>query len=236
MTKVQEAVQRLQKQAAGEMPQGAMPQDSQLQQIPPEVLQQMAPEQLAAMQQQAPAPQASPNQPQPSIEDVIVAKLQAAFCAEMTSWYQYVWAIENAHGPARNYFIKECEEHRDHELDHAYAIAGELKKLLGVVPVGLIPFTLSQVDQGNPCPPIEEVELNVLTPILTQQIIQAEQCAVQLYSELSELTADAYPDVQDTINGILATERDHVVDMMEIATTIGPMDGGAEEPAGQPQA
>ena len=212
MNKLQEAFPRIQKRAAGE--------------IPPEALQQMPPEQLPA--QEAPE--------QPSIEQVIVVKLQAAFCAEMNSWYQYVWAIINGHGPDRGTFIDECKQHAEHELEHAYAIAAEIKKIVGVAPLGLIPFDLSQVFQSNPCPPIPEVEGNVSTAILTQQIIEAEKCAVKLYEELAELTADAYPDVQDTINGILATERDHVVDMTEIAITIGPVDGGVEEPAEQLQA
>ena len=248
MSKLQEAMRRIQKQAAGEMtppemmeqaPQGAVPPEA-MAQIPPEALQQLAPEQLAAMQGQPMQPEQVPpeaaQQEQPSIEQLIVVKLQAAFCAEMNSWYQYVWAIVNAHGPARRAFIQECEEHAKHELEHAYDIAAEIKKITGVVPVGLIPFSLAECFQGNPCPPVQEVEGNVLTPILTQQIIEAEECAVQLYEELSELTADAYPDVQDTINGILATERDHVVDMSEILMTIGIGNGGAPEPAEPVQA
>ena len=255
MNKVQEAMMRIQKQAAGEMPPEAaqqvppeamqqMPPPEAMQQVPPEMLQQMAPEQLAAMQEQPmPQEQLPPEamqqgaqQGQPSIEQLIVLKLQAAFCAEMNSWYQYVWAIVNGHGPDRNAFIQECEEHAKHELEHAYAIAAEIKKLTGVVPFGLIPFSLAECFQGNPCPSVQEIEGNVLTPILTQQIIEAEECAVQLYEELSQLTGEAYPDVQDTINGILATERDHVVDMSEILMTIGIGSGTDTAAPEQPEA
>ena len=227
MTKTKEALQRIQKQAEAAMAAQGMP---------PEMLQALPPEQLAAMQQEQQVPPQEVTQEQPSIEQLIVIKLQAAFCAEMNSWYQYIWAIVNAHGPARRAFIQECEEHAKHELEHAMTIAAEIKKITGVVEFGLIPFDLAQLFQGNPCPAVEEAEGNVMTPILTQQIIEAEECAVQLYEELSQITADAYPDVQDAINGILATERDHVVDMTEILTTIGVFDGGSEETAGQPQA
>ena len=207
--------------------------------LPPEAIQQFQQEQAAPMPEQAVPPQ-DPQQVQqhggePAIEDVIVAGLVQAFCSEIVSWYQYVYAKTNAHGHARNTFIQQCDEHAKDELEHAEILAKQLRNLVlqgGISPVSLIPFSLSEVVGLNPGPQIQEEQANTLIEVLNPQIIAAEASAVDLYTTLAELTANSpYADINDAINGILAAERDHVTDMQEIAFTIGVQQGATEPQA-----
>jgi len=199
--------------------------------LPPETLQQMAPEQAVPPQdpQQAQQPGG-----EPTVEDAIVSGLIQAFCSEIVSWYQYMYAKTNAHGHARNTFIQQCDEHAKDELEHAEILAKQLRNLVlqgGIAPVSLIPFSLAEVIGLNPGPQIQEEQNNTLIDVLNPQIIAAEASAVDLYTALAELTANSpYADINDAINGILAAERDHVTDMQEIAFTIGVQQG---EPAPQ---
>ena len=214
--------------------------------LPPEALQQLHQEQAAPMpgadtpQQPTPeqaVPPQDPQQPEgePAIEAVIVAGLVQAFCSEIVSWYQYVYAKTNAHGHARNTFIQQCDEHAKDELEHAEILAKQLRNLVlqgGVGPVSLVPFSLSEVVGLNPGPQIQEEQDNTLIEVLNPQIIAAEASAVELYTTLAELTANSpYADINDAINGILASERDHVTDMQEIAFTIGVQQGATKPQA-----
>ena len=145
----------------------------------------------------------------------ILAGLIAAYCSELASAYQYEFARLAALGKARNWFVSECEKHRDEEWGHATLLADRID-VLG----GTLPFDLIQVVRQNPATVAQETENNRDTEVLRQQILVAEQEAVEIYTALEEMTRDADPVTNDMIIGILATEQDHVVDMIKIGYTI----------------
>ena len=163
----------------------------------------------------APGP-VGPEVAEAAAEPQIIDMLIAAYCAEKVSEYQYEYAINACLGKSRNYFLSECTEHRQEEHDHADMLATRIDELGGT-----IPFTLSEVSAQNPGGDPEEEENNRDTGILTQQIIEAEQTAVQLYSMIEEATRETDPVTNDMVIGILATEQKHVVDMSKILMTIG---------------
>jgi len=202
------AMSKMRKQAAEEAvaPAQQMPPPEQgMEQVPPGMAEQVVPQQQAA----APAPEEAPGNP-------VLDMLIAAYCAEKVSEYQYEVACNAALGAARNYFLSECTEHRAEEHEHADMLAERIDTLQGV-----IPFTLEDVAAQNPSGSPQPVENNRDTAILTQQIIEAEQAAVELYTQIEQATRDIDPVTNDMIVGILATEQKHVVDMTKIAITIG---------------
>lgn len=187
---------------------------------PPEQMPVEAPtENMEAAAQPMPGNPDAPQQPDVETGEEgaqLVDLLIAAYCAEKVSEYQYEQAINAGLGKARNYFLSECTEHREEEHEHADLLANRIDELGGV-----IPFTLEEVAANNPAGSPQEVENNRDTSVLTEQIIEAEQFAVELYSKIEEMTRDNDPVTNDMIIDILATEQKHVVDMTKVAMTIG---------------
>lgn len=218
-TAIQRAMKMIAKRAAGEMPDQVSTEE-----LPPEEQAAMGQElaQQEAQNPEVPAEAAGGPGPEgPEVagaagEPQIVDMLIAAYCSEKVSEYQYEQAINACLGKARNYFLIEATEHRKEEGDHADMLATRIDELGGV-----IPFTVEEVAAQNPAGSPQEVENNRDTAILTQQIIEAEQKAVELYSLIEEATRDTDPVTNDMIIDILATEQKHVVDMSKILMTIG---------------
>lgn len=188
--------------------------------ISPEGLPVEAPtENMEAVAQPVPGNPDAPEQPEveTGAEGAdLVDLLIAAYCSEKVSEYQYEQAINACLGNARNYFLSEATEHRDEEREHADLLATRIDELGGT-----IPFTLEEVAANNPAGSPEETENNRDTAVLTEQIIEAEQFAVELYSKIEQMTRDADPVTNDMIIDILATEQKHVVDMTKVRISIG---------------
>ena len=225
--RTQEALKRIMHKLAADSNVGAMPQPPPQEaaqhmppapeELPPEVMQQLAQQGGADVEQLPPEAQEAGDVPAEGAEgpDQLIQALRAAYCAEKVSEYQYENAINVCLGKSRNYFLSECTEHRQEEHDHADLLAERIETLGGT-----IPFTLEEVAALNPAGSPEEVENNRDTAVLTAQIVEAEQAAVRLYSTIEEMTRDTDPVTNDMIIGILATEQKHVVDMMKVEDTI----------------
>lgn len=203
---------------------GAMPDPESTEELPPaeqEAINQQLAQQEAQNPEVAAEAAGAPGPEGPEVagaegEPQIIDMLIAAYCSEKVSEYQYEQAINACLGKARNYFLSEATEHRKEEGDHADMLAARIDELGGV-----IPFTLEEVAAQNPAGSPQEEENNRDTAILTQQIIEAEQNAVELYSAIEEMTRETDPVTNDMVIGILATEQKHVVDMSKILMTIG---------------
>lgn len=153
------------------------------------------------------------------IDAQVMSMLLAAYNAEVCAAWQYEWARISSLGTARNYLVSECEEHRDEEWDHAEKIA-ELIDTFG----GTLPFTLSQIEAQNPTPSAPEADNNRDTSVLVEQLIDAEEAAVELYTQIEAATRDGGPQaivVNDLVVGILATEQKHVADLIKVSYAIG---------------
>ena len=176
---------------------------------------------------QAAAPQ---GEGELNMQQVLIQKLQSAYATEMVSAYQYRFARIQGVGSNRSEFHEECTKHEEEELEHADQLAECLQILLGPASAQLVPFNFEEVIAAAEGPKFQLEDIT--TEVLTQQIIQAEQFAVQTYTELSAMTADAGPElagINDVINGILHTEQKHVFDMTNILLTIGVDNGGSEQ-------
>lgn len=146
--------------------------------------------------------------------------LVAAYNAEVCAAWQYEWARIAALGKARNYLVSECEEHRDEEWEHAQKLA-EMIDFLG----GTVPFSLSQIEAQNPTPsPQEDPNGNRDTDILAHQLVDAEEQAVQLYSQIVAVTQGSDDPDAAVVNNlavdILTTEKKHVADMIKVVYAI----------------
>ena len=153
------------------------------------------------------------------IDGAVFQMLIDAYCAEVCAAWQYEWARISALGAGRNYLVSECTEHRDEEWGHATAIADLLDSLGGT-----IPFSLADIVKNNPTPGAPEESNNRDTAILTHQLVEAEQAAVDLYSQIIDATKDGGP-VAEMVNNlavdILTTEQKHVADMIKVSYAIG---------------
>ena len=149
----------------------------------------------------------------------VLPMLLAAYNAEVCAAWQYEWARIAALGKARNYLVSECEEHRYEEWEHAQKLA-EMIDFLG----GTVPFTLTQIEAQNPTPsPQEDPSGNRDTIILAHQLVEAEEQAVQLYSEIIAATQGGDADaaiVNNLVVDILTTEKKHVADMIKVVYAI----------------
>ena len=146
----------------------------------------------------------------------VLGMLIAAYCAEVEAAFQYEWARISCLGKARNYLESECDAHRKEEWEHAEMLAERIDTLGGT-----IPFTLAQIHEQNPTPGDPEQENNRDSAILAQQIRNAEQAAVKLYTKIEAATADTDPVTNDMVISILETEQNHVADFEKILMTIG---------------
>lgn len=156
------------------------------------------------------------GQPGEMVESPVLGMLIGAYCAEVEAAFQYEWARISCLGKARNYLESECDAHRKEEWEHAEWLAERIDTLGGTVP-----FTLAQIHEQNPTPGDPEQENNRDTAILAQQILDAEQAAVDLYTKIEAATADNDPVTNDLVIKILETEQNHVADFTKILMTIG---------------
>lgn len=192
---------------------------------------QMTPEEMAQLQAAVEASQAQQDaapvagegenaaEEAEGADGAVFEMLVAAYKAEVCAAWQYEWARISALGAARNYLVSECEEHRDEEWGHATAIADLLDSLGGT-----IPFSLIDIVEGNPTPGAPEEANNRDTAILAHQLVEAEQAAVDLYSQIIEATKDGGPAAEMVNNlavDILTTEQKHVADMIKVSYAIG---------------
>ena len=194
--------------------------------MPPDAvnaLPQGTPAEQAMIEAQQAAQDAAPQEaPVPEevvgLDGAIFEMLVRAYCAEICAAWQYEWARIAALGKARNYLVSECEEHRDEELEHAESIADLLDSLGGE-----LPFTLSEIEQLNPTPAPPQVADNRDTAILAKQLLEAEQGAIDLYTQIEQATKEGGREaamVNNLVVDILTTEQKHAADMIKVGYAI----------------
>jgi bacterioferritin len=145
--------------------------------------------------------------------DNLVEMLNKAFADEWLAYYQYWLGAQLAKGPMREAVFAELTEHAADELRHAEMLAPRIMQLGGTPP--LSPQDWYQVTNCG-----YEVPEDPYVEVLLEQNIKGEQCAIEVYQQLIELTKDADPVTYNIVLQILTDEIEHEEDLQALAEDI----------------
>jgi bacterioferritin len=135
--------------------------------------------------------------------------LNKAFADEWLAYYQYWIGAKVAKGPMRGAVIAELEEHAGDELRHAGMLTERIMQL-GGTPI-LKPedwYTMTNCGYEAPQDP--------LVRIVLEQNIKGEQCAIDVYKRLLEITRDKDPITYHMVEEILEDEVEHEEDLQAL--------------------
>lgn len=145
--------------------------------------------------------------------DDLIEKLNKALADEWLAYYQYWIGAKVAKGPMRGEAMAELEQHATEELGHALMLVNRIIQL-GGTPL-LTPEDWYKVTNcGYEAPEDPYVE------VLLDQNIKGEQCAIEVYQALADMTKDADPITYDMALQILADEIEHEEDLQALAEDI----------------
>ena len=131
----------------------------------------------------------------------IVELLKQAYFAELETVISYVTNSTNPDGVRAQEIKEALEEDIQEELTHAQQFAQRIKELYGVVP-GSMEF---KAEQDSLQPP--EHQTDVVHVI--KGVIDAETKAIELYTQIVEVTDDVDLVTQDMVIDILHDEQGH---------------------------
>lgn len=143
----------------------------------------------------------------------IVEKLNKALSDEWLAYYQYWVGAKVVKGKFKEEVVAELTQHAGDELKHAEMLADRIIQL-GGTPV-LKPEDWYKLTNCGYEPP----EDNDVIPILKQNI-KGEQCAIEVYQNLSEYLKDKDPVTYYIVLDILKDEIEHEDDLINILEDI----------------
>ena len=139
----------------------------------------------------------------------IIEMLNRAYADEWLAYYQYYIESRVIKGIMKDAAIAELEQHAADELRHAGMVADRIAQL-GGTPI-LHPkewFEKSRCGYEAP------ENFDVLA--ILEDAIKGEQCAIDVYSRLAEMTRDKDIVTYDIVSRILADEVEHEEDLMSL--------------------
>lgn len=139
----------------------------------------------------------------------IITLLNNAYADEWLAYYQYFIESKVIKGLMKDAAIAELTQHAADELRHATMIADRLVQL-GGVPI-LDPNDWSKHSNCGYEAPNDFDVTNIL-----EDAIKGEQCAIQTYSSLVDLTRDKDIVTYDMVSSILADEVEHEEDLQAL--------------------
>jgi bacterioferritin len=139
----------------------------------------------------------------------LVEMLNKAFADEWLAYYQYWVGAKVVQGPMRGAVAAELEEHAAEELEHAEMLAERILQL-GGTPL-LKPQDWYEVTNCG-----YEIPKDPYVEVLLEQNIKGEQCAIEVYQGLIELTKDADPITYNIALEILTDEVEHEEDLQAL--------------------
>ena len=145
--------------------------------------------------------------------DLLIEKLNKALADEWLAYYQYWIGAKVAAGPMRGAVTSELEEHATEELGHALMLVARIIQL-GGTPLLKPQDWYDMTNCGYEAPEDPYVE------ILLEQNIKGEQCAIEVYRQLVELTKNADPVTYEIVLQILTDEIVHEEDLQSLAEDI----------------
>ena len=145
--------------------------------------------------------------------DELVELLNRAYADEWLAYYQYWIGALVAQGPMREAVLAELTEHAADELRHAGMVANRIIQL-GGTPVLKPEDWYEMTNCGYEAPEDPYVET------LLDQNIKGEQCAIDVYQELVDITRDTDPITYNIVLQILTDEVEHEEDLQALAEDI----------------
>ena len=143
----------------------------------------------------------------------LIEKLNKALADEWLAYYQYWVGAKVAKGPMRGAVTAELVQPATEELGHAELLANRILQL-GGTPLLKPADWYEMTNCGYEAPTDPYVEA------LLEQNIKGEQCAIETYQQLVELTKDADPVTYEMALAIMADEIEHEEDLQAIAEDI----------------
>ncbi len=139
----------------------------------------------------------------------VIELLNKAYCDEWLAYYQYFVEAKVVKGIMKDAAIAELTQHATEELGHANMVADRIIQL-GGTPV-LHPKDWLKHNNCAYDAPTDEDVLKVL-----EQAIKGEQCAINTYSELSDIVKDKDIVTYNIVNQILTDEVTHEEDLQAL--------------------
>ncbi|GIU00772.1 ferritin [Sulfurovum sp. TSL6] len=139
----------------------------------------------------------------------IITMLNKAYADEWLAYYQYFIEAKVIKGIMKDAAIAELTQHATDELRHANMIADRILQL-GGTPL-LHPqewFTHTNCGYEEP------KDFDVVS--ILEDSIKGEQCAISVYSELTDMTRDKDIVTYDIVSEILADEVEHEEDLQAL--------------------
>jgi bacterioferritin len=133
--------------------------------------------------------------------DEIIELLKQAYFAELETVINYVTNSTNPDGVRAQEIKESLEEDIQEELTHAQQFAGRIKELYGVVP-GSMDF---KAEQRSLQPPEEQTDV----VHVIRGVIDAETKAIELYTQIVDVTDEVDLVTQDMVIDILRDEQGH---------------------------
>lgn len=136
----------------------------------------------------------------------LLSLLNKAFADEWLAYYQYWLGAKVAKGPMKEAVMAELVEHANDELRHADMLSNRIAQL-GGVPVTKPASWYKMTNCGYDAPENPDVAE------LLKQNIKGEQCAINVYKSMMEVTKDADPVTYNMALQILQDEVEHEEDL-----------------------
>ncbi|KPL03213.1 MAG: ferritin [candidate division Zixibacteria bacterium SM23_73_2] len=141
--------------------------------------------------------------------DQLIQLLNKALADEWLAYYQYWIGAKVVSGPLRGQVVAELEEHAADELRHAGMLVTRILQL-GGTPI-LKPEDWYKITNCGYDAPEDPSVKKIL-----EQNIKGEQCAIDVYNKLVELTKDKDPITYPVVVEILADEVEHEDDLQAL--------------------
>jgi bacterioferritin len=141
--------------------------------------------------------------------DELIVLLNKAFADEWLAYYQYWIGAKVVAGPMKDALITELLEHAADELRHADMVANRITQL-GGTPLLEPEEWYKHTNCGYHAPRDFHIKK------ILEQNIQGEQCAIDIYSRLLDITRDKDPVTYNMALQILQDEVEHEEDLQAL--------------------
>lgn len=150
--------------------------------------------------------------------DGLLQLLNAAFASEWLAYYQYWLGAKVLKGPMKDGVAAELNLHATEELGHAVLLSGRILQL-GGTPV-LSPDLWSEM---SPCK--YDAPADPFVGVILDQNIAGEQCAINTYKNLMDVTKDKDMVTYNIALTILTQEVEHEEDLQSLKEDLSLMLG-----------
>lgn len=139
----------------------------------------------------------------------VIKLLNRAYADEWLAYYQYFIESKVVKGIMKDAAIAELDQHAADELRHANMVADRILQL-GGTPL----LSPNEWMKKTNCGYEEPEDFDVVS--ILQDAIKGEQCAIQVYSSIVDLTRDKDIVTYDIASQILADEVEHEEDLQAL--------------------